>query len=56
MVITHGERGDINWDWALGIFLGEGNILYLDLSVAHMAVYKCITIWLHIYAFYVSFI
>ena len=41
MVVTCGERGIINWEWAQGTFLGDRNVLYLDLSGAHIAVYMC---------------
>jgi len=39
MVVACGERGDTNWEWAQASFLGDGNVLYVDLSGAYIAVY-----------------
>ena len=41
MVVACGERGDTNWEWAQASFLGDGNVLYIDLSGAYIAVYIC---------------
>lgn len=41
MVVACAERGDINWEWAQGSFLGDRNVLYIDLTGAYIAIYIC---------------